>query len=128
MRLSCKFLKNVADVNNFQYADQWDIAEGSAQELYFQVIDKNKEDLRYISQAGSFDIDVTFLDIDTDAEIVITATKPFADDKSIFKVDLTVDQVPNSGAVKFALTEDGVTKTFKVDQAIVVEMLQNGGC
>lgn len=128
MRLSCKFLKNVADVNNFQYTDQWDIAEGSAQELYFQVIDKNKEDLRYMSQANVFSVDVTFLDIDTDEEIVITATKPFADDKSIFKVDLTVDQIPNSGAVKFALTEDGTTKTFKVDQAIVVTMLNDGGC
>lgn len=128
MKLSCKFLKNVADVNNFQYADQWDIAEGSAQELYFQIIDKNKEDLRYMSQGTVFGVDVTFLDIDTDAEITIAATKPFVDDKSIFKVELTAEQVPNSGAVKFALTEDGVVKQFKVDQAISVTLLNNGGC
>lgn len=128
MKLSVKFLKNVYDVNSFQYTDQWDIAEGSAQELYFQVIDKNKEDLRYMSQAAVFSVDVTFLDIETDAEIIVTATSPFADDKSIFKVELTDAQVPNSGAVKFTLSEDGVDKQFKVEQAIVVDLLDNGGC
>lgn len=129
MKLSAKFLKNVSDVNNFQYADQWDIAEGSAQRLYFQIIDKLKEDLRYLSQATVIDsVTVTFLDLDTDDEIIKTAVQPFADDKSIWYVDLAADEVPNSGAVQFSITEDGVEKKFKVNQAIVVDLLEDGSC
>jgi PDZ domain-containing secreted protein len=129
MKLSAKFLKNVANVNTFQYADQWDMAEGSAQRLYFQIVDKLKDDLRYMSQATVIDsVTVTFLSIDDDAEIVKTAVQPFADDKSIWYIDLTAAEVPNSGAVKFSITEDGVTKTFRVAQAIVVDLLEAGGC
>jgi PDZ domain-containing secreted protein len=129
MKLSAKFLKNVANVNTFQYADQWDMAEGSAQRLYFQIVDKLKDDLRYMSQATVIDsVTVTFLSIDDESEIVKTAVQPFADDKSIWYIDLTATEVPNSGAVKFSITEDGVTKTFRVAQAIVVDLLEAGGC
>ena len=129
MKLSAKFLKNVENINNFQYASQWDIAEGSAQTLYFQIIDKLKDDLRYISQATITDsVTVTFLSIDDNSEIVKIATQPWPDDKSIWRINLAVDEVPNSGAVKFSITEDGVTKTFRVSQAIVVELLSSGGC
>jgi PDZ domain-containing secreted protein len=129
MKLSAKFLKNVANVNTFQYADQWDMAEGSSQRLYFQIVDKLKDDLRYMSQATVIDsVTVTFLSIDDESEIVKTAVQPFADDKSIWYIDLTATEVPNSGAVKFSITEDGVTKTFRVAQAIVVDLLEAGGC
>ena len=128
MKLSAKFLKNVADVNCFQYVTQWDISEGSAQRLYFQVVDKLKEDLRYLSQATATSIDVIFLSVESDEEITKTATQAFADDKSIWYIDLAADEVPNSGAVKFIITEDGDEKKFKVEQAIVVDLLDDGGC
>jgi hypothetical protein len=128
MKLSAKFLKNVANINNFEYANQWDIAEGSAHTLYFQIIDKHMNDLRYMSQAAVFSVSVTFLSINDDEEIVKTATRPFADDKSIFSITLNADEIPNSGAVKFSLTQDGAESKFKVEQAIVVDLLENGGC
>lgn len=129
MKLSVKFLKNVANVNCFEYAKQWDISEGSAQTLYFQIVDKLKHELRYLSQATVIDaVTVTFLSIDTDTEIVKTATQPFADDKSIWCVSLDADEVPNSGAVKFSITEDGVERKFKVGQAVVVDLLESGSC
>lgn len=128
MKLSAKFLKNVANVNNFQYADQWDISEGSAQRLYFQIVDKLKEDLRYMSQATAVSVTVTFLSIDDDSEIVKTATQAFADDKSIYYIDLASDEVPNSGAVRFSIDEDGEERKFRVEQAIVVDLLEAGGC
>jgi len=128
MKLSARFLKNVADVNCFQYVDEWDISEGSAQTLYFQVVDKLKDDIRYLSQATTLSVSVTFLSIDTDEEIEKTATQPFSDDKSIWCVSLDADEVPNSGAVVFTLTEDSVDKKFKVEQAIVVDLLANGSC
>jgi hypothetical protein len=129
MKLSAKLLKNVANVNCFQYTPQWDISEGAAQRLYFQIVDKLKDDLRYLSQATVInEVTVTFLSIDDDSEIVKTATQAWADDKSIWYIDLAANEVPNSGAVKFSITEDGVQSQFKVDQAIVVDLLESGGC
>lgn len=128
MKLSAKFLKNVSNINTFQYVNQWDISEGSANRLYFQIIDKLKDDLRFITQATTYSVSVTFLSIDTSAEIIKSATQAFADDKSIWYIDLTASEVPNSGAVKFSITQDSVESKFKVEQAIVVDLLENGGC
>jgi hypothetical protein len=129
MKLSAKFLKNVANVNCFDYTKQWDISEGSSHTLHFQIIDKLKSDLRYLSQATLIDsVSVIFLSIDETTEITKTATQSFSDDKSIWHIDLDASEVPNSGAVKFSIVEDGVEKKFKVDQAIVVDLLDSGSC
>jgi hypothetical protein len=129
MKLSVKFLKNVANVNTFQYASQWNISEGSSQVLYFQFVDKLKDDLRYMSQADVIDeVTVTFLNIDEASEIIKTATQVFVDDKSIWSITLASDEVPNSGAVKFSITEDGQERRFRVEQAISVDLLDAGSC
>jgi len=128
MKLSAKLLKNVANVNMFSYTNQWDISEGSAHRLYFQIIDTHQDGLRYMTQAVVYSASVTFLSIDDDEEIVKTATQAFSDDKSIWYIDLLSTEIPNSGAVKFSITEDSVEKKFKVEQAIVVDLLENGGC
>jgi hypothetical protein len=129
MKLSVKFLKNVANVNSFQYASQWNISEGSAQVLYFQFVDKLKEDLRYMSQAVVIDeVAVTFLNIDEASEITKIATQAFPDDKSIWTITLASDEVPNPGAVKFSITEDGEQRRFRVEQAISVDLLDAGSC
>jgi hypothetical protein len=128
MKLSAKFLKNVSNINTFQYTNQWDISEGSANRLYFQIIDKLKEDLRFMTQATAYSVSVTFLSIDTNSEITKSAVQAFADDKSIWYIDLSASEVPNSGAVKFSITQDSVESKFKVEQAIVVDLFENGGC
>tara|TARA_R100000951_G_scaffold112718_1_gene113482 strand:- start:12058 stop:12447 length:390 start_codon:yes stop_codon:yes gene_type:complete len=129
MKLSAKFLINVSDVNNFDFADQWDISEGSAHKLYFQLTDKQKDDLRYLSQATVIDaVTVTFLSIDDNSEITKTATQEFADDKSIWSIELLATEIPNAGAVKMSITEDGVESQFRVEQAIVVDLLEAGSC
>ena len=128
MKLSAKFLKNVVNVNTFQYVTQWDISEGSAQKLFFQIIDKHKEDLRYIPQDAPFVVKVTFLSIDDDAIIEKTAVQSFTDDKSIWEIELLATEVPNTGSAKFSLSENGVEAKFKVEQAIVVSLLNDGGC
>jgi hypothetical protein len=109
MKLSAKFLKNVANVNCFEYTSQWEIAEGSAQSLCFQITDKHKNDLRYLSQATVIDaVTVIFPSIDEGQVIVKTATQKWADDKSIWCIELDADEVPGSGAVQFSITEDGI--------------------
>ena len=128
MKLSAKFLKNVANINCFEHTDQWDMAEGSAQTLYFQIVDSHKEDLRYITGATTYSVDVTFLSIDTGLEFTKAATQNFADDKSVWSIALTAAEVPTSGAVKFKLTEDAVESQFRVEAAIVVHLLGSGSC
>lgn len=81
-----------------------------------------------MSQATVFAVEVTFMDIEETSAIVKTATQPFADDKSIFKISLLSTEIPNSGAVTFKLTQDGVDVKFKVSQAISVELLLDGSC
>ena len=129
MKLTVKFLKNVANVNNFQYASQWNISEGSSHTLYFQFVDKLKDDLRYMSQATIVDyVNITFLNIDEASEIIKEASQVFQDDKSIWSITLENDEVPNSGAIKVAISEDGQEKRFRVEQAIVVDLLETGSC
>jgi hypothetical protein len=129
MKLSAKLLKNVANVNCFEITSQWDIAEGSAQRLYFQIVDKNKDDLRYLSQATVIDeVSVTFLSLDEASEIIKVATQAWTDDKSVWYIDLAATEVPNSGSVLFSITEDTVESKFKVGQAIVVDLLEDGSC
>jgi len=129
MKLSAKFLINVESVNNFDYVDQWDVSEGSAHRLHFQLIDKQMGDLRYLSQATVLGpVTVTFLSVVDGSEIVKIATQPFADDKSVWYIDLLATEVPNAGAVKMSISEDAVISQFRVDLAIVVDLLDAGSC
>lgn len=133
MRLNAKMLKNVANINQWEYASTVHVQEGQINEIYFQIIDLNKKldsgcYLRYLSAAAVIGVEVTFPSIDDDQVIVATATQPFADDKSIWKVSLLSTQLPNSGAINIKLTEDGVDKYFTVKAAIEVDLLNSGGC
>jgi hypothetical protein len=128
MKFSVKFLKNVANVNTFQYTSQWNISEGYSHVLHFQITDKLKDDLRYLSQATEMDVSVLFLSIDESTEITKTATQAFADDRSVWSITLEYDEVPNPGAIKVMITEDGVEKIFRVDHAITVDLLDSGSC
>jgi hypothetical protein len=128
MKFSVKFLKNVANVNTFQYTSQWSVSEGYSHVLHFQITDKLKDDLRYLSQADEMEVSVIFLSFDETTEIIKTASQAFVDDRSIWTITLESDEVPNSGAIKIMITEDGVEKIFRIDFAIVVDLLESGGC
>ncbi len=139
MRLNAKILKNVANVNNWQYANQASIQEGQANEIYFQFVDYDKvpgsdkssalpdSPLRYMPQ-GEVSVSATFPSIDTALEFTVVATQPFADDKSIWKVSLLSTQLPKSGNFKIKLTEDGADKNILAKNAIAVDLLNVGSC
>lgn len=140
MRINAKILKNVANVNQWEYATEAYVQEGQTNEIYLQLVDLDKTHLgekskalpdfplRYMPQGAVNAIDVTFPNIDSTEEITVSATQPFSDDKSIWKVTLSSAQVPNSGNIIVKLTEDGVEKSFVVRSAVRVEMLNVGGC
>lgn len=141
MRLNIKMIKNVANVNQWEYANEAYIQEGQANEFYFQIVDLDKTPenksrvgifpeypMRYISQATSFSVSVTFESIDDAQEFSVNATQPFVDDRSICKVSLSASQSPKAGSIKVSITEDGVVKTFIAKATISVDYLNIGSC
>jgi len=128
MRLSARILENVANINNWDIVDEAILHDGEANSFYIQIINRSKEDIRYLTQATTYSIKVCFPSIDDAQEIEITANQPFADDKSIWKVSLTSSQIPKSGAFIVKFTEDGIERKFLVEQSLIVELLDVGGC
>jgi hypothetical protein len=140
MRLNAKILKNVANINQWYYTNQAAVQEGQANEIYIQLVDLDKTPgiekssalpdfpLRYISQATVSSLQATFPSIDDASEFSVTATQPFAGDKSIWKIALTAAQLPKSGNFKLKLTEDGLDKHILVRNAISTDLLNVGSC
>lgn len=142
MRLSAKIVKNVNNVNSWQHANQAYMAEGQENTLYIQLVNLDistavegekspafpQYPMRYLSQASALGVSVTFPALVDDEEITISGIQPFADDKSIWKFTIPSNKTPNTGYIKITVIEDGVSKSFMVRNAIVVEMLEIGGC
>lgn len=140
MRLNAKILKNVANINQWEYTDSAHVQEGQINEIYFQLVDFDKIHaaekskalpdfpLRYIPQGSIVSASVIFPDINPEVEFSAIAAQPFPDDKSIFKVVLAPSQVPNSGSIRIILIEDGNEKSFILKNAIKVSILNTGGC
>ena len=142
MRLNAKILKNVVDINHWQHANQAHISENQANKIYIQLVDlewstKSSAEksssylefpIRYMSEATSIVVKAKFLSIDDSEEFEVTATQPFPDDKSIFKFTLTSAQIPNSGNLVIVVDEDGTEKTFVIQQAIEVDLINSGSC
>lgn len=142
MRINAKILKNVIDVNHWQQASQAHLAEGQANDIYIQLIDLDwstksspeqssafpQYPIRYISQATAITVKAKFLSINDDDEFEIVGTQRFTDDKSIFKFALTSSQIPSAGNMVIVVTEDGIEKSFVIQQAITVDLLNKGGC
>ena len=154
MRLSARPLLNYVNVNSFSYANQWIIRAGDPNTLYFQVVDLDQGPasvvgapnpifgfqgsaalagnlgLRYMVGVGSGNqpagINVTFPSIDDTQEITIAAVQE-TDDKSIWKIVLGQNQKPNSGIVRFAVTEGSATRRFSALNLISVEYPQDDG-
>lgn len=131
MKLSVKTLTNVDGLNAFKYTENWTVhsdgATGENISLYFQIVDKDRENIRYIPSVSAT-MQVVFPALDDTKVISVAATFPFADDRSIMKVDLLSTQVPSSGAVRFVLTESSIVKSFRVDGAMSVEKLNSEIC
>jgi hypothetical protein len=134
VRLTSKFLKNVDSVNAWSYTDTWVVRSsdgvGEAVSLYFQIADVDRDGIRYIpiNTPAAATIQATFPNLDDTEQFIINGTFPFADDRSIVKLDLLPSQVPASGAVRFSLSENGVTKQWVVFQAITVEKSNSECC
>ena len=96
MLLSARILTNVADVNNFTYADNLSFTEGDAPIVILQLIDASRDTYadgympqgrRYIPAIGAT-LEVTLGSIDSAKRVVRLATQPYAQDPSIWALQL----------------------------------------
>lgn len=136
MRISAKPIVNYANINSFSFGNQWMIRAGDPNRLYFQLVDLDQTDntmckapLRYLAQPTGADpivITVTFPSIDDATQIQVQATQ-VTGDASLWYVDLTAAQIPGSGAVQFAINDNGIIRRFGVLSMISVEYPDNDG-
>lgn len=119
MKLGYCFLDNVKDVNSYETASELELVRGNAGKLYFQLVDANaplSDDcdvyLRYLPDAGAT-VTAVFDHLADSKKIERTATQPFANDPSIWVVDiLATDQIALN-SLEVTLTE-GTTVTKAV--------------
>lgn len=115
MKLSAKPLIEVGGVNNFIYSQQLKMMAGDPAEFYFQLVDLeqnpascgfNPAGLRYMPQTIST-LAITFINIDSAKQFTRFASQPFAQDPSIWKVELlATDPINGTVSINGVLTEN----------------------
>lgn len=140
MRLNAKILKNVANVNTWEYAHQASVQEGQANQIYVQLVDLDKvpgqdksvalpeNPMRYLPQGTVVSAEAEFPSIDDAEVLTVSGTQPFADDKSIWLFTLSDAQIPKSGNFKIKITEDGLDKYILVKGGVSTNLLNVGDC
>jgi hypothetical protein len=128
MRLSAKPIKNFANINNFDQATEWNIRKGEENVLYFQLVDLDKDSLRYMPLDPAYGVQVTFPALNSAGTIVKAAVQANVHDRSIWQVTILSNENPSSGSVQFSLTEGSSTKRFYVLDMAIVESLDIGAC
>jgi hypothetical protein len=124
MVLVFKLLDEVKDVNSFVEVDRKRIVKGNATPVYFRLMqdksDSEKDLLRFIPQAGAT-VTVKFNHIDSEKVLVRSATMPYADDRSIWKVDLlTTDSNIAHDDMHVTLTQGSSVEDVLAISSIVV--------
>jgi hypothetical protein len=128
VRLYAKPIKNYANINQFDYASEWTIRQGEANTLHFQLVDADQDNLRYLTSDGTATVQVTFPAVNSANIISKAAAQVSSLDRSIWSVSLLSTEIPASGNVQIAVTENGSTRRFSLLQGLIVELINAGGC
>lgn len=130
MLLSARPLRDVADVNHFRVADEWQMTEGDSMPLYFQLVDKSldiaeegfKPPFRRYAPAPGATVQITFESIDMAKQIIRYAVQPFTQDPSIWKIILLpTDPLRGTVQMRIKLTEGSVVSYGLVQPALAIE-------
>lgn len=129
MLLSARMLNNVASVNAFDWAENVEFTQGDQVDVYFQLIDASLDKAvkgyvpagrRYMPAAGAT-LSVTIANIDDAVQIVRSASQPFANDPSIWKVSvLNSDKIVGTCALVLVLNESGKKTYGRLEAAVLV--------
>jgi hypothetical protein len=130
MRLSAIFLTDVANVNVFQESEQFQMTEGDAVDIYFQLRDISVQTAyqgyknpgrRYMPAAGAtLVVQIDTMNSANVASVTKTAIQPFLQDPSIWKISLlATDPVAGTKRIKLTLTEGAAVTNGIVNSAIL---------
>lgn len=129
MLLSARMLKDVANVNSYEYDSQISWTEGDTLTLYFQLVDAaldtNREGYqpggRRFVPAAAATLQVVVDSIDDAKKVTRLATQPFANDGSIWALQImATDKVRGSPQLRLTLTQSGVVTSGIVKSAIKI--------
>lgn len=132
MLLSARILENVNSVNSFDHVNQASLTEGDTPLIYFQLVDLAKDKAsegfvpagrRYVPVSGAT-LTVTLDHIDAARKVVRAATQPFAEDPSIWAIQITtLDKLRGTVNMKLSLLEAGKTTQGLLQAALAVHGL-----
>jgi hypothetical protein len=128
VKLNIKTIKNFSSINNFDYSSEWSIRQEDEITLYFQLVDADQDNLRYLPTDSSYSVSVIFPTPSSASPITKVATQVSSLDRSIWSVQINSTDKINSGNFNVTFVEGSNTKKFSVLQGIVVEALNEGGC
>jgi len=127
MLLSARILNDVASVNSYEHAQAGEFTQGDAASVYFQLTDAsldgaihgfNPSGRRYIPATGAT-LQVVVDNIDDGKKITRTATNPFPDDRSIWKLDfIASDTISGTCSMQLTLTEGLLIRRGLVKNAL----------
>lgn len=132
MLLSAAMLKNVSDVNSFEYTTSVRGHRDEAIDVYFQLLDANREPhkslglhatrgLRYCPAALAT-LECRLHSIDDSLTVTRYASQPFAQDPSIWRLQLLgTENIIGTFALQLTLNESGVIRRGSVQQAVVLQ-------
>lgn len=127
MRLSAVTLINYQNINSFQEASEWTIRAGEANTLYVRLVDLEQNKLRYIP-GSSPSLQVVFPSVNPANTITKVASQVSSLDGSVWSISLSSTETPSTGNVQFLLTEGENTRRFVLQQGLMVESFNQGGC
>ena len=137
MLLSARPLNDVASVNSWEHTDEATWYEGDATYVYLQLLDASLDTdqrgyhppgRRYMPPALST-MTVQIQNIDTNKVITRTATQPFPEDASIWRIQiLATDAVHGAPQLLLTLTEPTRTIRGLVKNAVKIYSASNLDC
>lgn len=129
MLLTARLLQNALSVNVFELVNQIEFTEGDTPSIFFQLIDATLDKSgdgfsppgrRYMPAVGAT-LNVTLDSLDNAKRITRAASQPFAQDPSIWKIDiLTTDKVLGTVTLRLQLTEGQKVTSGSVIHALRV--------
>lgn len=134
MLLSARIIKDVANVNSFEYDTQLEWTAGDTLTVYFQLIDAtldtaiqgfNPPGRRFVPAASST-LQVSLENIDDAKKLVRLASQPFANDGSIWGLQIMAsDKIRGTPQMRLTLTQSSVVTTGLVKNAIKIHPAGN---
>jgi len=136
MLLCARTLGNVQSVNSFDYVDQIELTEGDVLPVYLQLHDRSRVSVcgprepfgwgqRFCPASGAV-LRVTLDHVDDARKITRVASQPFAQDPSVWRIDLlSTDKLRGTISLRLELTE-GV-KVTRGSAVAALRVLLAGG-